>query len=173
MGTVMVPGPEGRPARILVAEDEALIAMDLQTTLRRVGCEIVGPVARIEEAVRLAAEEGLNASILDIGLVGGEAWSAADILVRRGVPFVLFTGYELERLPERFRGRPVLCKPFPIERLPAVLIAAVREQRVRERAYAIWEREGRPEGHAERHWARAVEELRAKERDQTAGCLGT
>jgi hypothetical protein len=55
---------------------------------------------------------------------------------------------------------------FPVRRLPAALIAAVREQRVRERAHAIWEREG----HAERHWAMAVEELRAEERDHAADC---
>jgi DNA-binding response OmpR family regulator len=113
----MVWRAEDRPARVLVVEDEALIAMDLQAALCRAGCEVVGPVAGIEEAAHLAAEERLDAAVLNIGLVDGEAWSTADILVRRGVPFVFFTGYELERLPERFRGRPVLGKPFSVERL--------------------------------------------------------
>jgi DNA-binding response OmpR family regulator len=165
----MVWRAEDRPARVLVVEDEALIAMDLQAALCRAGCDVVGPVAGIKEAAHLAAEERLDAAVLDIGLLDGEAWSAADILVRRGVPFVFFTGYELERLPERFRGRPVLGKPSSVEGLPAALMAAAREQRVRQRAYAIWEREGRPEGRAEGHWAMAAEEeLRAEEQVHAA-----
>jgi Protein of unknown function (DUF2934) len=73
-------------------------------------------------------------------------------------------------LPDRFRGRPVLDKPFAAERLPAALEAASREQRVRLRAHAIWEREGRPEGEDARHWAEAEAGLRAEEgRGRAAG----
>jgi DNA-binding response OmpR family regulator len=146
--------------RALVAEDEALIAMDVEAALRRAGWEVVGPVSRAADAARLAAREPLDAAVLDIGLGGGTAYGAADLLAARGVPFLFLTGYGPGVLPERLRGRPVLGKPFSAGRLPTALEGAVREQRVRERAYAIWEREGRPYGQAERHWFSAEEELR-------------
>ena len=76
---------------------------------------------------------------------------------------MFLSGYPAEVLPDRFRGRPVLDKPFAAERLPAALEAASREQRVRLRAHAIWEREGRPEGEDARHWAEAEAGLRAEE----------
>jgi DNA-binding response OmpR family regulator len=149
--------------RVLLVEDEAVIALDVGDRLRRAGYEVAGPVARADEAARLAAEAPLDAALLNVSLVDGPVYPAADALVRRGVPFVFLTGYGSADLPERFRGRPVLGKPCSAERLPAVLDAAVREQRVQERAHAIWEREGRPEGEAERHWAVAEAELRAEE----------
>src|SRR5215213_6916651 len=57
--------------RALVAEDEALIAMDVEAALRRAGWEVVGPVSRAADAARLAAREPLDAAVLDIGLGGG------------------------------------------------------------------------------------------------------
>jgi CheY-like chemotaxis protein len=152
--------------RALVAEDEFVIALEIEDSLRRAGYEVVGPVATADEATRLAAEERLDAAVLDIELRDGRAFPAADALVRRGVPFVFLTGYEPLMLPERLRGRPLLAKPHATARLPAVLAAAVWEQRVRGRAYAIWQREGRPEGGADRHWSSAEAELQAEaERD--------
>ena len=88
---------------------------------------------------------------------------AADVLAARGVPFVFLSGYGRESLPGHLRGRTVLDKPCTAERLPAALEAAAREQRVRERAYALWEREGRPKGEEVRHWAEAEAALRAEE----------
>jgi CheY-like chemotaxis protein len=152
--------------RVLVAEDVVVIALDLGDALRRAVWEVVGPVARADEAARLAAEAPLDAAVLDIDLVGGPAYPAADALVRRGVPFVFLTGYGPAGLPGRFRGRPVLGKPCAAVRLPPALEVAEREQRVRGRAYAIWEDEGRPEGEAVRHWGVAEAELRAGERGE-------
>jgi CheY-like chemotaxis protein len=152
--------------RVLVAEDVVVIALDVGDALRQAGWEVVGPVARADEAARLAAEAPLDAAVLDIDLVGGPAYPAADALVRRGVPFVFLTGYGPAGLPGRFRGRPVLGKPCAAGRLPAALEVAEREQRVRGRAYAIWEDEGRPEGEAVRHWAVAEAELRDEEQGE-------
>ena len=159
----------GGRRRVLVAEDEALIAMEVEAALRRAGWEVVGPVARAEEAARLAAgERPLDAAVLDVGLGDATVFAAADALAARGVPLVFLTGYGPGILPERLRGRPVLRKPFPAERLPEALEAAAREQRVRERAHAVWEREGRPDGEAERHWATAEEEELRSQRDAAA-----
>jgi DNA-binding response OmpR family regulator len=152
----MSAGTAGR--RVLLAEDEAVIALDIGDALRRAGYEMVGPAATAGEAERLAREEPLDAAVLDIGLRDGTAVAVADALAGRGVAFVFLTGYAAETVPARFRGRPVLGKPVAVERLPAA-----REQRVRERAHAIWEREGRPGGQEERHWAEAEAELRAGE----------
>jgi CheY-like chemotaxis protein len=103
---------------VLVAEDEALIAMEVEAALRRAGWEVVGPVARAAEAARLAAgEQPLDAAVLDIGLGDATVFAAADALAARGVPLVFLTGYGPGILPERLRGRPVLRKPFPAERL--------------------------------------------------------
>ena len=148
---------------MLVAEDEFVIALEVEDALRRAGYEVVGPAATAGEAERLAAEEPLDAAVLDLDLRDGTAVAAADALAGRGIPFVFLSGYGAEVLPGRLRGRAVLDKPFPVERLPAALEAAAREQRVRARAHAIWEREGRPEGREKRHWAEAEAELRAGE----------
>ena len=151
----------GAGRRVLVAEDEFVIALEVGEVLRRAGFEVVGPAATAGEAERLAAEEPLDAAVLDLELRDGTAVAAADALAGRGIPFVFLSGYGAEVLPGHLRGRAVLDKPFAVERLPAALEAAVREQRVRERAHAIWEREGRPRGQEARHWAEA--QLRAEE----------
>jgi CheY-like chemotaxis protein len=110
-----------RKRRILVVEDEALIAMDLERIVRRAGCEVLGPVGRAEEALRLAAEERLDAAILDIELSDGDSFAVADALARRRVPFVFVTGSAPAALPERFRGRPLIRKPYNAAKLAAML----------------------------------------------------
>ena len=145
----------GAGRRVLVAEDEFVIALEVDEALRRTGYEVVGPVAAAEEAERFARGERLDAAVLDVGLRGGTVFAAADLLAGLGVPFVLLTGSLEETLPERFQGRPFLAKPYVAEGLPAALEEAAREERVRRRAHAIWEREGRPVGQDARHWAMA------------------
>ena len=79
--------------RVLVAEDEFVIALEIGDTLRRAGYEVVGPAATAGEAARLAAEGPLDAAVLDLGLRDGTAIAAADALAARGVPFVFLSGY--------------------------------------------------------------------------------
>ena len=156
---------KGAGRRVLVAEDEFLIALEIGDALQQAGYEVVGPAATAEETLRLAREALLDAAVLDADLRGEPVFPAADALAARGVPFVFLTGYQAEMLPERFRGGVVLGKPYTAEQLPAALAEAARQQRVRERAHAIWEREGRPRGQELRHWAEAEAELRAEERN--------
>jgi DNA-binding response OmpR family regulator len=111
----------GQKRRILVVEDEALIAMDLARVVRRAGCEVVGPAGRVEEALRLAAGQPIDAAILDVNLGGEESFGVADALARRGVPFAFLTGYDGTVLPGRFRGRLVIRKPYDAARLAAML----------------------------------------------------
>jgi DNA-binding LytR/AlgR family response regulator len=157
----MDSGGAGR--RVLVAEDEFLLALEVEDTLRRAGYEVVGPAATAAEAERLAREQALDAAVLDVDLRDDVVFAAADALALRGVPFVFLTGYGPASLPGRLRGRVVLDKPYAVERLPTALAEAAREQRVRELARGFWEREGRPEGRDARHWTEAEAGLRAAE----------
>src|SRR3954469_18044981 len=102
----MSAGTAGR--RVLLAEDEFIVALDVGDALRRAGFEVVGPAATAGEAERLAAEEPLDAAVLR----DGTAVAAADALAGRGIPFVFLSGYGAEALPGHLRGRAVLDKPF-------------------------------------------------------------
>ena len=101
--------PEG--CRILIVEDEFLIALFLQETLEDEGCRIVGPVGRVDEAVLIARQGGIDAAVLDASLAGEPVTAVADALEAGNVPFVFHSGYGPEHLPQRHRHRPLLRKP--------------------------------------------------------------
>ncbi len=107
----MSDGLHGR--RILVVEDESLVAMLLETILEDMGCETVGPVSNVAEAVSLIdGGELLHGALLDVNVAGVEVFPAAAALEARGVPFVFSTGYGEGGLPEEWKGRITLQKPF-------------------------------------------------------------
>jgi CheY-like chemotaxis protein len=99
-------------SRILIVEDEFLLAMDIENAIREEGGEIVGPVVSLEEAVVTAKREELNAAVLDLNLRGEMSYPVAEVLDRRQIPFLFATGYSQNRLPNEFRCRPCLRKPF-------------------------------------------------------------
>jgi CheY-like chemotaxis protein len=107
--------------RVLVVEDEMIIAEMIEMTLLDVGAEVVGPVARLDAAMRLAAEESIDAAVLDINIRGGSSYGVADILAERDIPFVLCSGYGNWALEERYRDRPRLTKPYTMQCLVAAL----------------------------------------------------
>jgi CheY-like chemotaxis protein len=109
------------PARVLVVEDEYLIRMLLEDMLADLGYAVAGAVGSMAEASALAANGDFSAAILDVNLDGEEIYPVADILSTRGLPFVFVTGYGERNLPERYRGRPTLQKPFQAEQLDAAL----------------------------------------------------
>jgi two-component SAPR family response regulator len=98
--------------RVLVVEDEALIAFEIEDVLRAIECEIVGPTGKLETALRLAREEKLDLAILDITIRGGKVYPVAELLLTRGVPFVLASGYGDWSLPPSLRNQRRLMKPF-------------------------------------------------------------
>jgi CheY-like chemotaxis protein len=110
-----------KAARVLVVEDEYLIRMLLEDMLSEIGYELAAAVGGIAEASEHAARGDFNVAILDVNLDGVEVYPVADILARRGLPFVFVTGYGEASLPENYRGRPALQKPFQAEQLRAVL----------------------------------------------------
>jgi CheY-like chemotaxis protein len=103
--------------RILVVEDDMLIAVFLEETLRDLGCVVVGPVSKLERALQLATDEVLDAAILDVTIRGGHVFSAAERLRDRGIPFALATGYGDWALPDSMQGQPRLTKPFTSKEL--------------------------------------------------------
>lgn len=106
--------------RVLVAEDETPLAMEIVEVLSEQGCIIVGPVAKLDEAVAAAQREQLDWAILDVNLRGGHVFPAAEALLRRGISFLFATGYEDLRLfPTHMRDVPRLEKPYGMNDLIA------------------------------------------------------
>lgn len=98
--------------RVMVVEDEALIAFEIESTLEAFGCEVVGPVSALETALQLATESTFDAAILDVTVRGGKIYPVAEHLVARDIPFVLASGYGDWALPDMLQDRPRLTKPF-------------------------------------------------------------
>ena len=110
--------------RVLVVEDEALVAMMIQECLAEFGYRIVGPVCTATEAAAKAQDGQFEAAVLDINLGDGAVYPIADTLAARGVPFVFITGYDAESVAARFRKVPVLQKPIEREMLKRVFKAS-------------------------------------------------
>ena len=102
----------GAGRRVLLVEDEALVAMMIQDFLTESGHYVIGPISNAFDAMEAARTSGYDAAILDINLGDGMAYPVADILSARGVPFVFVTGYEADTIDNRFSGVPVLQKPI-------------------------------------------------------------
>ncbi len=91
--------------RVLIVEDDWFSADDLQVEFQRAGIEVVGPVARVEEALDLLARAGrLDGAVLDINLGSHMVYPVADALLARGVPFVFATGYDAAVIPATYAG---------------------------------------------------------------------
>lgn len=111
--------------RILIAEDEYLIARDLELTLVDAGCAEVFVVPSIAECRRVAAETKLHAAVLDLCLRDGDASGLAGELRAQGIALVIVTGYEEMAAPTDLRDLPRLAKPFPRRELIDVLRASL------------------------------------------------
>jgi len=114
--------PESKAApRVFVVEDEYLIRMLLEDMLADLGFEIAAATGTIAEATDLASNGQFDIAILDVNVDGKEIYPVADILAKRGLPFVFVTGYGEGSLAERYRDRPALQKPFQAEQIKATL----------------------------------------------------
>ena len=98
--------------RVLVVEDEPLIGMDIEDAVEALGHEVVGPIAGLDEALDLATIAAVDCAILDINILGGHSYPVADILLERGAPVLLLSGYRQETLPVRLHEEARLPKPF-------------------------------------------------------------
>jgi CheY-like chemotaxis protein len=104
------------PLSVLVVDDEAMIAMLLETTLQDLGCSVVGPTARVAPTLRLIEANGaIDGAFLDINLRDEMVYPVADALELRQVPFVFLTGYAKHGIDARYKAIPALTKPFSAE----------------------------------------------------------
>jgi CheY-like chemotaxis protein len=118
----MIEGPlSGR--RVLVIEDEMMVAMLLKDILAELGCTVVGPAARVEQALAMIEAAGaLDAAVLDINLNGQKSYPVADALVARRVPLLFATGYgRRNTVLNGYRSFPLLQKPFRLLELADAL----------------------------------------------------
>jgi CheY-like chemotaxis protein len=122
----MTPHREGLAGlRVLVAEDEVLILMEIEEMLRELGCEIVGPAATVEAAVAAVRGHHLDGALLDLNLHGESVLPAAEELASRSVPFLLVTGYPSRAGDaQALRDAPRLKKPFSLQSLTDAMTAA-------------------------------------------------
>lgn len=107
--------------RVLVVEDEMMIALHIEDMLRALGCTVLGPVAELDAAMALVGGEALDFALLDINLGGQPVFPLADLLRAKGAPFAYASGYGKAGLREVDRGTPVLQKPFCERDLAGVL----------------------------------------------------
>ncbi|WP_244433524.1 response regulator [Azospirillum sp. B506] len=98
--------------RILLVEDEPLVAMAIEDSLEVQNVDVVGPAGTVAEALDLIAKGGIDAALLDVTLRGERVDSVADALSASGIPFVFTTGHGAGGLPQNHQSRPVLTKPF-------------------------------------------------------------
>ena len=98
--------------RLLLVEDEALVAMALKDMLTELGFEVVGAFNKVTEALAVVTNQDVNAAVLDVNLGGELIYPVADSLVAKGVPFVFITGYGAEAIDDRFASYRVLQKPI-------------------------------------------------------------
>ena len=104
--------------RVLVVEDEFLVSLATTDLLESVGCEVVGPAARLAAAIQLAQSESLDAAVLEIDVAGEPIWPVAAELQQRGVPFLFLSVHvPLTIFPPRFTAAPRLHKPLVQQRL--------------------------------------------------------
>ena len=110
-----------RRLRILVVEDEMLVAMNIEDMLLALGHDVAGIASRLGPALQLAREGAFDLAMLDVNLAGETSFPVAEILRERGIPFLFATGYGAEGIEEGYRGAPVLQKPFRERDLQAAL----------------------------------------------------
>jgi CheY-like chemotaxis protein len=125
----MTSAPEPQAAiaakRILVVEDELMIRMLLEDMLAELGYTVAAEASRLDEALEAARIADFDIAILDVNLSGQPISPVADVLAARGMPFVFATGYGERGLPDAYRDRPTLKKPFQLDNLKRTLQSAL------------------------------------------------
>jgi two-component SAPR family response regulator len=109
------------PPRVLVVEDQMLLALALTSLLEDIGCEAVGPVAQVVTALPIVMKEPLDAALLDIRLADESVEPIVAILIRRGIPFAFVTGHARDQIPIALRDRPYVGKPFTDSEIKTVM----------------------------------------------------
>ena len=112
--------------RVLIVEDELLLADDMAESLREIGAAVMGPVPRRSEALAvvqdlISAGERIDIAILDFGLQGKTVLPLVELLQTHGIPFVFATGFDREMVPPEYQDVPLWQKPFDVVQLASAL----------------------------------------------------
>lgn len=110
--------------RVLIVEDEILVALHLEDVLVELGHRVVGPCSRIQIAIEMARTEDIDFAVLDINVAGAPSFPVVDILRQRSIPFVFASGYGNEGLTDGYRDETVLHKPFESRELGRAIATA-------------------------------------------------
>jgi CheY-like chemotaxis protein len=121
MNSAADPASPKTGRRIFVVEDEFLIRMLLEDMLTDLGYDLVGMAGRVDEAAEMAQTKDFDLAILDVNLDGQDVYPVADLIGKRGLPFMFVTGYGGRGLPDNYRNRPTLQKPFQLDELKRML----------------------------------------------------
>jgi light-regulated signal transduction histidine kinase (bacteriophytochrome) len=117
----------GNSIRVLVVEDSFMIVRTLELVFDNLGWTMVGPATRVPKALALVNTESFDAALLDVNLDGEMAWDVAAALQARGIPFVLSTGYEIDKLlPESLKGSKFVRKPYDLAELENSILEALK-----------------------------------------------
>jgi DNA-binding NtrC family response regulator len=109
-------------ARVLIIEDEMLVAMSIEDTLSDAGFSVAGITARVSDALALLEHHnGIDAAVMDLNLAGEASGPIADRLEELGIPFLVITGYGRAGLPAHHKKAPVIAKPFEPEGMVTTL----------------------------------------------------
>jgi CheY-like chemotaxis protein len=130
MPSLAQPEPAIKAKRILVVEDELMIRMLLEDMLTELGYTITVAATRLDEALDAARNADFDIAILDVNINGEPISPVADALAARRMPFVFATGYGEQGLPDIYRDRPTLKKPFQLNSLKLVLRSALDKDSV-------------------------------------------
>lgn len=107
------PGAQIKGRRVLLVEDEAMVALQMEHALREAGCEPLGPAGTILQALAILEDAAVDAALIDVNLAGGRSYAVADVLAAKGIPFAFCTGYASNAdLPARFADAPMMTKPI-------------------------------------------------------------
>ena len=117
----MATNENSKARRVLIVEDEPLLALSLEDMLTELGYVVIGIATRIENALTLAERSEFELAILDINLAGSNSFPVADILRERRKPFIFTSGYGAQGLVDRYHGILLLTKPYSLKELEQIL----------------------------------------------------
>ena len=112
--------------KVLVVEDEYLVAILIEEILESAGCIVLGPIPRLREALEAIDHDDCDAAVLDVNLAGERIDPVADALCERDVPFMFVTGYGANALQSEYAERPHIGKPFRMAELLGMLSSIIK-----------------------------------------------
>lgn len=123
--------------RILIVEDEPLIAVMIEEFVQELGCQFCQTASTAHAAMKAMETVAPDVVILDVTLAGGAPnFEVADDLAFRDVPFVFCTGHDPDIVPDRYRNRPFVAKPFSMDEMCAAIARAMRRSPAERGRYA-------------------------------------